>query len=79
MENPFELLKADFKKDLQEIHLKLDKALSLIPDEDQDLLTPQEFAKAVKKTMPTIWRWETEGKINPILIAGKKFYKNPKK
>ncbi len=79
MENPFEQLLFEIRKENKELHLKLDKALSLIPDEDQELLTPQEFSKVVKKSMPTIWRWETEGKINPILIGGKKYYKNPKK
>ena len=78
MENVYETLLTEIRKDNQKLHLKIDKVLSLIPDQDQELLTPQEFASVVKKSMPTIWRWESEGKIKPVLIAGKKFYRNPK-
>ncbi len=74
MENPF----ITIENQLASLNAKLDKALALIPDAETDLLTPREFAKVVKKSMPTIWRWETEGKIKPTIIAGKKYYKNPK-
>lgn len=74
MENPFTTI----SDQLANLNAKLDKALALIPDAETELLTPQEFAKVVKKSMPTIWRWESEGKIKPTIIAGKKFYRNPK-
>lgn len=75
MENPFIAI----EKQLATLNSKLDKVLPLLDQNEVELLTPQEFAKVVKKSMPTIWRWETEGKITPKIIAGKKFYKNPLK
>lgn len=74
MENPF----ITIENQLASLNAKLDKALALIPVAETDLLTAQEFAKMLKKSMPTIWRWEKEGKIKPIIIAGTKYYKNPK-
>lgn len=75
MENPF----LSIENQLSSLHQKLDKVLSDQSKNEAELLTPQEYAKIVKKSMPTIWRWETEGKINPVIIAGKKFYRNPSK
>ena len=75
MENPF----TEIQKQLANINAKFEKILPLLDQKEVELLTPQEVAKIVKKSMPTIWRWETEGKITPKIIAGKKFYKNPLK
>lgn len=75
MENPF----TEIQKQLANINAKFEKILPLLDQKEVELLTPQEFAKIVKKSMPTIWRWETEGKITPKIIGGKKFYKNPLK
>lgn len=74
MENPF----ATIQSQLATIHAKLDKVLEEKNEPETELLTPQEYAKLLKKSMPTIWRWETEGKISPVMIAGKKYYKKPK-
>lgn len=72
--NPFN----DIKSQLATISAKLDKVLTEKSEPDAELLTPQEYAQLVKKSMPTIWRYETEGKINPVIVAGKKYYKKPK-
>lgn len=73
--NPFTAIELQ----LADLHAKFDKVLPFINQKEDELLTPQEFAKVVKKSMPTLWRWETEGKITPKIIGGKKFYKNPLK
>ncbi|SIQ55642.1 hypothetical protein SAMN05880574_11639 [Chryseobacterium sp. RU37D] len=75
MENPFTYIEIQ----LSNINAKLDKVLAENNSEpDSELLTLKEYAKLIKKSLPTIWRYEKDGKIKPVIIAGKKYYKKVK-
>ena len=75
MENPFTTIEIQ----LSNINAKLDKVLAENNYEpDSELLTLQEYSEYIKKSLPTIWRYEKDGKINPVIIAGKKYYKKVK-
>ncbi len=75
MENPFTTIELQ----LSNINAKLDKVLAENNFEpDSELLTLQEYSKYIKKSLPTIWRYEKDGKIKPVIIAGKKYYQKLK-
>lgn len=75
MENPFTTI----ENQLASIHSKLDKVLQEREQKNGELLTLGEYADALKRTKQTIIRWESEGKVAPVIVGGKKFYRNPNK
>jgi prophage regulatory protein len=42
--------------------------------DNQNYLTPQESAKLLNVSMPTLWRWVKAGKLNKKCLSQKKIY-----
>lgn len=63
---------------LQEMLASINHKLDLLISDKEDktnLLTRNEYLKALKITSPTLWRQEKNGLIKPIIIGQKKYYK----
>jgi excisionase family DNA binding protein len=43
--------------------------------DEEEFLTPKETAKLLKISLPTLWRWQKDGKIKCYGIAGTRYYK----
>lgn len=43
--------------------------------DETDLLTPKETAKLLRISLPTLWRWQKQGKVKCYGIAGSRYYK----
>ncbi|WP_313029448.1 hypothetical protein [Soonwooa sp.] len=75
MDNPFaEILERLSKQEQQQSEI-----LSLLKEAkpQKKLLTKHEYAKAVKKSITTIDRWVSSGKLTPTIIAGCRYFEDP--
>ena len=45
------------------------------PKEEEEYLTPQEMADALKVSLTTIWNWDRKGLTRPLRIGNKKRYR----
>ncbi|WP_028123250.1 MerR family transcriptional regulator [Epilithonimonas tenax] len=81
MKKPIEeMLESIEKQNLEILHfLKGDQSHSTSHQNDKSakLLTKTEYAKAIKKSVPTVDRWVSDGLITPILIGGRRYFQDP--
>lgn len=79
MSNPFEIINARLTN-IEALLLDIkhepisDKQPHQLTDET-DLLTPKETAKLLRISIPTLWRWQKQGKVKCYGIAGSRYYK----
>lgn len=41
----------------------------------EDYLTPEEFSKILKVSLPTLWAWDKKGITKPLKVGNRKYYK----
>lgn len=64
--------------DLKELFLEWinekDSQIQAVNEEDH-YLSPNETVSILSISKPTLWRWEKQGFLMPIKVAGKKYYR----
>jgi hypothetical protein len=70
----FEATAADLLAFGEYIHRRAEEARPE-PKAEEEYLTPQEFADALKISLVTLWHWDGKGITQPLRIGNKKRYR----
>lgn len=76
--NIIQLERSDLRAELREIYaeIRIEAEQAAIAKAGEHLFTAEQTADMLKVSKVTLWRWEKNGYLAPILIGGKKRYRN---